>query len=336
MALQTLADIRLKVRRLTRSPSDAQLSDADIDNYVNTFLLYDFPSQLRLFPLRSTLTFYTQPNVDTYQTLLYGAARPATDPLFDFKNRIVAIHPPVYIAGVLSYFTQDRTKFYIGWPKTNTTSDTNLRGNNTTGPFTGFLSSKPVLQNNVAFSCVDNNGVAMTLTDVPTSNLLGNLYQVGSAVALGTINYVTGAYTLNFLSNTANGATIYSTTVPYQAGKPLSFLYFDDTIVLRPVPNKAYSVQMEVDLQPISLFYGTDLPKLDQWSQYIAYGAAKKVFEDRMDLDSVALIMNEFKEQEAMVLRTTLTQQTNERTQTIYTSGRNHTVYPFDVNGWPY
>ena len=38
-----LQTIRTKVRRLTRSLSPAQLTDAQIDEYINTFVLYDFP-----------------------------------------------------------------------------------------------------------------------------------------------------------------------------------------------------------------------------------------------------------------------------------------------------
>ena len=73
-----------------------------------------------------------------------------------------------------------------------------------------------------------------------------------------------------------------------------------------------------------------------QWWQYIAYGASKKIFEDRMDNDSVDLIMPEFKTQERLVLRTTLTQQANERTVTIYTQGKNYNIGGWFGGGWPY
>jgi hypothetical protein len=43
MADSTLGAIRTKVRRLTRSPNTAQITDNQIDEYVNTFILYDFP-----------------------------------------------------------------------------------------------------------------------------------------------------------------------------------------------------------------------------------------------------------------------------------------------------
>jgi len=44
----TLETIKIKVRRLTRSPSEAQLSDADLNQYINTFLIYDLPEHLAL------------------------------------------------------------------------------------------------------------------------------------------------------------------------------------------------------------------------------------------------------------------------------------------------
>ena len=40
MADSTLNAIRIKIRRITRSPSPSQISDATIDEYVNTFIHY--------------------------------------------------------------------------------------------------------------------------------------------------------------------------------------------------------------------------------------------------------------------------------------------------------
>ena len=50
------------------------------------------------------------------------------------------------------------------------------------------------------------------------------------------------------------------------------------------------------------------------------------------------MIMPEFKQQERLVLRTTLTQQANERTVTIYTQGKNYNIGGgfFGGGGWPY
>ena len=45
----------------------------------------------------------------------------------------------------------------------------------------------------------------------------------------------------------------------------------------------------------------------------------EKIFEDRMDLESVALILPEFKKQQDLINRRTIVQQTTQRTSTIYT-----------------
>jgi hypothetical protein len=88
---------------------------------------------------------------------------------------------------------------------------------------------------------------------------------------------------------------------------------------LRPIPDIPYKVEVEVEVRPTELLSNTDAPKIAQWWQYISYGAAKKVFEDRLDQDSIQLIMPEYKQQELLVLRATLMQMSNERSNTIFT-----------------
>jgi hypothetical protein len=113
-------------------------------------------------------------------------------------------------------------------------------------------------------------------------------------------------------------------------------LFYDTKFTIRPVPDKAYPVQIEVDVRPTELLLANESPDLEQWWQYIAYGASKKIFEDRMDLDSVQMIMPELKLQERLCLRSTLTLQANERTVTIYTQGKSYGFGFFGSGGWPY
>jgi hypothetical protein len=351
----TLQNIQTKVRRLTRSPSQSQISDTQLNNYINTFILYDFPEHLRLFSLRTLLTFYTQPGVDVYST----NTTVETDPLYNFNNKYIAVHPPLFIAGIQCFYTQWRDVFYGMWPQTNTIAQTLLFGNNSFGPFAGFIpvftppATVPsvqlpypfILQNSVNFNCLDTNGNSMVMVDVPISNVIGNLTQANVPLVPpydtmqnpnNYINYITGQYVVTFPSLTQNLAPIWFEGILYQPGKPLGILYYNNEFTIRPVPDKTYAVQLEVDIRPTELINNTDVPQISQWWQYIAYGAAKKIFEDRMDTDSVNLIMPEFKQQERLVLRTTLTQQANERTVTIYTQGKNYGFGWFGSGGWPY
>lgn len=317
MADSTLAAIRTKVRRLTRSPSTAQISDSTIDEYVSTFFLYDFPEHLRLFSLRETFSFYTQPNIDTYET----TTAVSTDPLFNFKNKYITVHTPIYIEGYESYFSMDRTSFFRIYPIVAQEQQINQTGDGVTTLFTGTLPNTPVLPGTILFSAITAANVAMTYIDNFQSSILGNLVIPNqTAPVAGTINYVTGAYSITFSSAPAMGQNITCETFSYQPSRPNALLYFDDKFVVRPVPDKAYKIQMEVYKRPITLGNDPTLsPELEQWWQYIAYGAAKKIFEDRMDLESVQLILPEYKKQEMLVQRRTIVQQTEQRSATIYT-----------------
>lgn len=305
--LSTLTQIQTKVRRLTRTPSDTQLTTAQLNDYINTFVLYDFPEQLRLFNLRTTLTFWVQPFVDTYET---NTTDP-NDPLFNFKNIYTSVAEPVYIAGFRALYSQSREQFFNIYPLINSIGSIGTGGDGVTTAFSGTLSAIPVLANNVTFASVTNANTGVQLHDDGNGNLVGD--------GTGTINYVTGAFTLNFSTAPGSGQLINSETVPYQPAQPRSILYYDTKFTVRPVPDQPYPVNLEVYKRPDELLATNQEPKLSQWWQYIAYGAAKKVFEDRMDLDSVQLILPEFKMQERLVLRSTLVLNANERVATIYT-----------------
>lgn len=322
----TLDNIRTKIRRLVRAPSPNQLSDQDIDNYVNNFVLYDFPAHLRLFSLRTVFTFWTSPFQDVYQTTTDDADQ--TNPFYNFQNKYISVHPPVYIAGYLSFYSQSREQFFGVYPRINTISQIGA-GDGATVAFNGFIAGLPntgqnacLLRNNVLFDSIDINGNSLTLVDDPQNATIGNLIipnDPSTGNAYGTINYVTGQYTVTFINPPAAGATVNSQVVMQLCSLPQALMYYDNQFTVRPVPDQAYQVNIEAYIRPTELLAGTDEPTIAQWWQFIAYGGAKKIFEDRMDMDSVSMILPEYKKQELLVLRTTISQITNERTATIYT-----------------
>jgi hypothetical protein len=354
MADSTLNAIRIKVRRLTKSPSEAQLTTAQLDEYVNTFVQYDFPEHLRTFALRKQFTFYTRPFIEEYSTSVF-----TTDPMFNFKNRKVNIFGPVYAAGFQIFLSQSPEQFNNIYPILNSVLSTGLSGNGITTFFQGRLTQGPVLANNVTFTAATASGVsptqiigATTRRDVPVVDsttflptTVGNLYEPDNIPAtpptvinpFNFINYVTGDFKVTFSTAPAAGAAITAETVFYNPALPQAMLFFDNKFRLRPVPDRAYPIQMEVDVRPVELLQSGQSPDLEQWWQYIAYGASKKIFEDRMDLESVQLIMPEYRKQENLVNRTTIVNQTKERVATIYTeqtdltSGTGYTGGAFGV-----
>lgn len=317
----TLQAIQNKVRRLTRTPSTAQLTDDTLNEYINTFFVYDMPEHLRLFNLRTTFSFYCSPNIDTYIT---DTTLPVNDPLYNFKNIYLSMAGPVFIAGYQRQFSESRSEFYAQYPLLSSITSIGTDGDGVTTAYAGTISNTPFLQNEVLFSSVDVNNNPLSLIDVPTSATLGNLIVPNAFTnILGTVNYITGAFTFNFPTAPASGQSINSQTRPYQASLPMSLLYYDNKFTLRPVPDQPYKINFEAYVRPTYLASTGQSPFLEEWWQYIAYGAAKKIFEDRMDQESVSMIMPEFKKQEMLMQRRTIVQYASQRSSTIYTEYSN-------------
>jgi hypothetical protein len=359
----TLATIQQKVRRLTRSPSTAQLSDDDLNQYINTFVVYDFPEHLRMFNLRTVFKFWANPYQDVYPTdiLSFGSAtQAASQPLYDFQNKYLSIADPVYIAGYQSFYTQSREQMFGIYPQTNNIQAIGPTGDGVTTRFTGFIpiistSINPnsaqggacLVKNNVLFDSVDVNFNGISMIDQPvidsvTGNptVWGNLYvpnqlpavpvMTGGATPYAPnsdghinennyVNYVTGQFVVTFPNAPMQGVLINSQTIPQVVSLPQALMFYDDKFTLRPVPDQPYQINFEAYVRPTYLLTTSQSPALNEWWQYIAYGAAKKIFEDRMDMDSVQLILPEFRKQETLCLRRTIVQYTNERVATIYT-----------------
>jgi len=320
----TLADIRTKVRRLTGRPTAQDITNDQIDEYINTFYLYDFPEELRLFHLNQTFSFVTEANVDQY--------RMADIPVTTNAGADTAINvyynlqPPAYVAGYRVFWNQDQSEFFGAYPPLAQINQT-VQGDGTTGPYAVTFDSTPILQNSLTIGAVDNTASLIAVEDVPTNSSAGTLREVNVLTAVvGSVGYATGAISVTFANAIPAGNEITFTAVPYAAGRPRSILYFGDVLTLRPVPDSSYKVEIQAFIQPTQLLNDAESPELKQWWQYLAYGAAKKIFQDSGDGDGVQGIMPELMNQEMLALRRSIVQQTNERTATIYTG----------FNGYPY
>lgn len=314
-----LEQIQRKVRNLTGFPSQSQLTNDDLNDYINTFYLYDFPETLRLFTLREQFTFYTQPNVDVYD-------QNNTD--YD-PNTILTILKPIFISGYESYFSQSQSEFYSLYPRISF-EETLGTGDGVTTNFTYTVTETPFLKNEVTIGAVDTSGNTLQVNDDGDGNLVGSV----SAAGTNTINYTSGAVDVTFSSAVASNEDITIFTIPYSPSRPDAMLFFDNQFILRPVPDKVYRVDVEVYRQPTYLMNTSSSPELKQWWQYIAYGAAKKILEDKQDMEGLQAILPFYQEQERLVLRRTLVQQANERVATIFTQQVSRNGYNDDSWGF--
>jgi hypothetical protein len=386
----TLLQIRDKVRKVTGSPSQFQLSDAQIDDYINTFYLYDMPEHLRLLKLKNVYEFYTQPFIESYDLP---------------DESIITVEPPIYVGGYQARYLQDRQTFFVRWPPLNQYQQIGTGDGINSVIILQPITATPIIRNTLYISAVvggntitynDNgngsfnsetfniiaiapdpahptwtivtcpnhpfvNGNHILITDVigmlginnltPTVvAITGTTFTLGvdsrnfgvytgkgfaQNIAVGTINYVSGAITMNWGVIPDAGSQIQAQYIFYSTGRPYDVLFYHNKFHMRPVPDKAYKVVINAYLQPTSLFADpeTQSPEQREWWQMIAYGASLKIFADRADFESLQQFEALFEEQKLLSQRRTLKQITNQRTNTIYESqGLNplSNFYPYN------
>lgn len=114
--MNTLGDILTYIRRIIKSPSSAQITDALLIDYVNRFWLMDVDARIQLFDLKTTYEFQTVPGVDRYNMPLYDVQ---TEP----GSQSIAMFPvyqgflgPAYINGIEVPFSTQRSDFFKIWP----------------------------------------------------------------------------------------------------------------------------------------------------------------------------------------------------------------------------
>jgi hypothetical protein len=341
MSIATLADIIAKVRRLSASGTSLQLTDSQIIDYINSFYLYDLPAEFRGLKLQDKYTFNTQNGIDTYP--------------FDSEH-YTTVGMPCYCAKREIKLFTDPWSFYglnFNWQQ----QETFTQGNTTNGPYIGTATAPPLLRStrnnpmvsspltptgiyfptppvpafnesipsrvqNILITANTSLGVTQNVTDDGAGNLIGDV------MPGGTINYNTGAISVIFLNPVPAGQNIQIQYNPTQVmAIPLSIMFFQNQFMLRPVPDKGYTIELTAYRQPSQALLGTGnpdepvltgTPELREWWELIAAGAAKKVYEDRLDSDGVQLMDKMLFERYAVAEARTYAQIGSETIPTLY------------------
>lgn len=284
----TLLDIRNKVRGLTGSPSTDQLSDAAVNTYINNYYVFEMPFELKEQITNQFLTFLTSPGIDIYS----------------FPGGYFTDSPGAYADGFPLVFYQDPDIFFQDWPQQYAVNNI-ATGDGVTTAFSGGLQNPPIIIGSVFITADDQSGFQQSVTDNGDGTLSGD----GS----GTINYLTGAYTVSFNTAPAASAVIYTKYQGYSANRPQGVLFFNNEFTFRPIPDQAYQILMQGYIKPVSLVGDTDTPLQEEWGALIAFGAALDVFTDRGDLDNYDRYYPIFKRFENIALGRTIQQYSEEQ-----------------------
>lgn len=259
----------------------------------------------------------------------------------------------------------DANSFSIGVDTTTFTAYTG--GGNWTSSvqiFSVTVTQVPLLRKEVVVAFQDVSGTSRAVnddgmgnlilwtpfaqTDIPGANVSPNTFYPGQhnlntgnpgdlqGINVGLVNYSTGLLSFDFTSSGVLPSGSFSNTIwtnYYTTGRPYSLLFWNNELVVRPVPDNVYKVEVENYLTPVQFLSTTDNPLLNQWAKYISYGAALDILYDRQDVEGVENLRMPFEEQKGLVLERQATEEIGVQNSTIFNTTYNFPGYP-NYNGW--
>lgn len=283
----TLADIAAKVRNITGTPSQEQLLDNQIYDYINRYYALTMPFELKQQVNFQPYNFTTLANTDVY----------AVSTAFQTDE------PMCYANGFPLVFYQDRDVFFQDWPQ-QYTQDQVASADGLTATFPGTTQASPIIKG--TYFITDGTQVAFDKSD-------GILYQTiaGVDTAVGTLNYVTGAFTVTFNAIPTAGLLIMDNYQAYNAARPQGVLFYNQTLTFRPIPDQVYQITLQGFITQVQLTNQGQSPLFSEWGELIALGASLDIFLDRGDLVAYNNMYAIFKRYENVALGRYVEQFTN-------------------------
>lgn len=347
-----LSRLRYAVRKITGKLDQSQIPDSSssafpisatnppgIDDYINDFYLYDFDEHLRTLKLEDWYYFQTEPNLNTYS----------------LPTNFFSAQGPIYVDGYEIAWYQNPSIFFRIWPQLSFIQNGVAFGNGTPGPYTFTLSSVPIQPGTVVFGTTPvaspplesfSDSVqfdtfvnpVLTLTSYPLQGTLFTSSAAIPSVTPSSLNYITGAVTLNFATNVPNGVSINAHYYPYVASRPRDCLFFQNQFTFKPAPNDVYQIKVMAYQQPTTLMANglsglqflnqTDMAMFNEWWQVIAYGAALKILVEEGDHEEYERNRAYFEDAKLLAQRRCLKQLSNQRIQTQYADNNGGATWP--------
>ncbi len=362
----TLADSIAKTRQLTASSNAFQITDSYLVQQMNSFYTYDLPAKFRSLKLKDIYTFTTNIGQDVYpfNSELYITV---DNPCYCAKREIKLFNDPWSFYGV-NFNWQSQENFSVG-----TNSAGPYSGNTLGFPISPSVNNDPGPQANpslyftqgrvqnilITANAIGANGVGQTqsVTDDGQGNLIqifqtsnstdqeyGWTYyrQYASSTPLvagnATINYQTGVITgLTFAQSISPGTPIQIQYNARKPSQPLAIMFYQNQFTLAPMPDKGYTIELTAYRSPIKALLAQNQsgnPELSEWWEILAVGAAKKIFENRLDSDGIMLMDKMLRERYDIIETRTYASIGQRSIYTIYTDQltQNYGQTGFGVN----
>jgi len=123
-------------------------------------------------------------------------------------------------------------------------------------------------------------------------------------------------YYLEYYQNPKDFYAMWPETTTYDEAQPTDVLYYDEALIFRPTPDDTYTFKIAAWKRPEAFANSsptTEYPILEDWGPLIAYGAAKEIFEDDGDIESIAKIEPIYEMHRDRIMRRAHNQNINQR-----------------------
>lgn len=262
--LSLLSDIITYVRRIVKSPSNAQLTDSLIVDYINRFYIQDVDGRIQLFDLKTKYGFQCTPYITSYNMPLYGVNQ------FPGQTELAGSIPqypvyqgfmnPAFINGIQIPFYTQRDAFYKVWTPYVQTLQSAGTGDGTAGPYTLSLPFFPALAGHIDMtgiiavnSTIDPIVGATLNTSVPITSLYPGVTITATSTANANMvvtdsgQFSSSDQQVGFLQSTSGSTISQAGTVNYVTG---------DVTVTFPA-----NVASGTDIQVNCYFYEPGIPR---------------------------------------------------------------------------
>lgn len=207
--MNLLQDIITYIRRIIKSPTNAEITDNLLIDYINRFWLMDVQAEMQLFDFRTKYQFQTTPGISSYNMPMYDVqTQPGGETIAPFPV-YQGFMAPARVNGIDVPFYTQPGQFYDLWPNYSNLLAPTVLGNGTTGPYTINLSYSPVVPGHVDMAGIIATGVNIDPiygTDINTSVPVTSTYPSVYITATGADGRnIVVCDSGQFLANTTDG-----------------------------------------------------------------------------------------------------------------------------------
>lgn len=292
---RNLERIRIKVRRYVGRLSEERIEDEQLNYYIFEVMRYDLAEDLSFTKIKTTWDLITTPNIGVYDLTKIQIPDPSGDDMVRVINLYEDFMPKAELNGSCLSWKRDQCDFHIS---SRQCEKKTIKGTGTQGPYTFDLNA-PILQGSTYLYLNSRYNDPIIYVDKPLNRNLGTFSNTKAIETIDSyIYYVEGKAQITFKDAVSEDSTISVLCKSYRAGKPSSIFFDGRVFYLNPIPDDIYVITIACYKNPIRLLLDNDSPEVDKWSDYIALGAAKRIFRESDNHDAKQRFAQDLREEQ--------------------------------------